>query len=762
MNRREIWRAALIWLGLGCALAAADPPMSEPITLQFIEAPVLFEPHDHAVSAIAFSPDGKTLASGSGCVRLWDCGTGRLKAIYADDASRGIGGLAFSPDGRLVAAVGSFFGRDAVLWDTTIGRIARDFDEVPPTKRQQGSNAGPPMIYKGRPITFRSLNAVAFSPDGQLLASAPRDVVLRDAASGSVTATLDHASHAAQAIAFAADGKTLVSAADDRKVRLWGLPSGQLQTTLSGATQPLCALAISPDGARLVAASTSTRPPLGIGRGSPGCLWSWTRPFGQPRKHQLPDGNVRQIVFLGPSTVAVTVGRDVLSFGLGNDSAPAKLWTQSQEVLSLAVSPDGRLLASGGKDRVVDLVDLSTGKLVHRLPGSMETISAVATSDDGSQFATATIDVRFTSHVPCDEITFAGRHKTFFSGDVGHQHPQSGEVRIWSAVDGRMQLKLPLPPCQVTAVKFIHRKDQIAVASWAADQGGMLSLWNSCDGKHLREFTRQSAEILSVAVAPDGRLLASGDADGHLQLWDLASGAKVRSTRAASAVRAVAFSADGTLLAAADSNHNVELTRPADGGLVRHLKYRSQIKSLDFSPDGRLLAGGTSAPGLELWNLDEGEGSRTLKASGDHFGAMPGFVAFSTDGRLLVCGGHGKDIAVFDAPTGTLLRELRGHLHAPTAAAFLGDGRLVSGGDDRTIRLWNPRSGDRLATWIALPADSTQQWTDQWLGFAPSGDFVGSDRLDRLIGWQLGGEVLMGPAAADRCRRVKNLFSKAH
>jgi WD40 repeat protein len=415
-------------------------------------------------------------------------------------------------------------------------------------------------------------------------------------------------------------------------------------------------------------------------------------------------------------------------------------------------------VASGGKDRTVDLVDLSTGKLVHRLPGLNDSFSSVATSSDGKRFATATIDRVFANHLPANEASFETRYNSNVSDDANIGRPQPSEVRIWSTGDGRLQTMLPLRSSQVTAIDFIPQNDQVAVAGWLPGKGGMLSLWDANDGSHLRDFAAHSAEVLSLAASPDGRALASGDADGNLELWDLQSGKKTRSHKLDHAIEAVTFSVDGRLLATGDGDRTVCVFDASDGKIARTLKSRSYIESLDFSPDATLLAAGTRDPGLELWDLRADAPSRTLAATGDHFDTMPGFVAFSPDGRFVVCGGHGKDIAVFDAAKSTLHCELRGHAHPATAAVFLPDGRLVSGGEDRTLMLWNPNRRNPLATWVAAPADESRNWGDEWVGFSPSGQFVGSTRLERLVGWQSGGEVVIGAEDADRRRRVESLF----
>lgn len=753
--------AASAWAVMGhwsAERALGKPPENPPIVLHYQEAAIFLGPHEHSVTAIAFSPDGKTVATGTGYLRLWDVATGRLKSIHADDACRGISGLSFSSDGRVVASVGAFFGNELLLWDPASLGIARGFEEP------AGSTdaAAAPFIYKGKSIVYRVLNAVAFSPDGRILATAPGGVVLRDGQSGTVVATLDEPAKGVTALAFSADGKTLATAGSDKKVRLWSLPAGALEATLDGPTQPLAAVAISPDGTRIVAASNDK--PSILNRNAPtGRLWAWDRPSGPARKIELGNVQVRQVAFVAPTTAVVAAGREVLSVDLREDTStrPSPIWSHSQDVLAIAVSPDGRLVASGGKDRTVDLVDLATGKLVHRLPGLTDIISSVSASRDGKRFATATMDVRFSNRMPTDEGSFAERYKAHFSGEANAGRVQPSEVRIWSTGDGRLQSMLPLPACQATAIDFVPGGDQIAVAGWIPENGGMLSLWDATGGKHLRDFAVQNAEVLSIAVSPDGRTLASGDADGNLDLWDVPSGKKSRSHQLDHPVEAVTYSADGKLLAVGDADRTVRVFDASSGAIVRTLKSRSYIESLDFSPDATLLAAGTRDPGLELWDLRGDAPSQTLKVEGDHLAVMAGFVAFSPDGRFVVCGGHGKDIAVFDVAKRAPHVELRGHGHPATAITFLPNGRLISGGEERTIRLWDPSAGKLQVTWNLVPADQKQNWDDQWVGFKPSGEFAGSTRLDRLVGWQSGGDVLVGPESGDRRRRVESLFQAA-
>ena len=737
-------------------LAGAKPATGPPIELGFRDTPILLDPHDHWVQAIAFSPDGASVATGTGFLRVWDVATGRLKSIHADDAMRGIHGLAYSPDGRVVAAVGGFFGREALLWDVSTGKIVQDF--VEPAAATGSVPASAPFIYKGQPINYRVLSAVAFSPDGGFVVTAPGGVVLRDAHSGKVVATFDEPIQGVKALAFSADGKTLASAAEDKQVRLWSVPEKRLLRTLDGATQPLVSIALSDDGRQIAAISTGKK---SIFDETPAShLWAWDTALDSPRKFSL--GNVKgsQVAFVSNTTVVFGAGRELLSLDLKDQSpSPRRIWSHSQDVLAVAISPDRKLVASGGTDRNVDLVDLATGKLVHRLPGLTDMTSAVTTSGDGQRFATATIDLRFTNRLPEADGAFAVRHAQYFGDEANAGRIQPGEVHIWSATDGRLQSRLPLPACQVTDVEFIPDSDLLAVAGWLPGKGGLLSIWDAATNKHLYTLPTTGAEVLTLSASPDGQTIASGDADGNLALWDITSQAKRWLKQHDHAIEAVAFSNDGKLLAAADAKQAVRVYDAGNGKLVQALQCHSYVESLDFSPDGSRLAAGTRHPGIEIWELRTGK-SHVLKASGDHFATMPGFVEFSPDGRFVVCGGHGKDIAVFDVAKAELHCELHGHFHAASAVAFLPNGWLISGGEERTIRLWNTDPGQLLATWLAVPANEQQGWAEEWVGYRSSGEFIGSTVTQRLVGWVTGGQTITRAEGGNR-RRIQRLIEPA-
>ncbi|KAF1814946.1 WD40 repeat-like protein [Eremomyces bilateralis CBS 781.70] len=622
--------------------------------------------HSRPVTAVAFSPGGKTLASASwdGTVRLWDAGLGTALQTLRGD-SLWVRAVAFSPDGKTLASASD----EVKLWDAGSGaalqtlkvhsRWVRAVAFSPDCKTlasasgnrtvklwDAGSGAAL-LTLKGH---SRSVRAVAFSPDGKTLASASGDrtVKLWDAGSGAALLTLKGHSHWVRTVAFSPDGKTLASASDDRTVRLWDAWSGAALQTLKSYSHLVSAVAFSPDGKTLASASGDRT--VGLWDTGPGATLQTLKGYSS---------SVRAVAFSPDGmTLASASGDGTVKLCDAESGTTLKtLKGHSRSVVAVAFSPDGKTLASASGDRTVKLWGAGSGAALQTLKGHSRSVSAVAFSPDGKTLASASWD---------------------------------RTVRLWDAGSGAALQTLKGHSRSVRAVAFSPDGKTLTSASW--DRA--VKLWDAGSGVALQTLKGYSRLVSAVAFSPDGKTLASASDDRTVRLWDAGSGAALHTLEGHSGgVDAVAFSLDGKTLASASGDRTVKLWDAGSGAALQTLEAHSGgVAAVAFSPDGKTLASASWDRTVRLWDAESGAAlkghSRSVRA-----------VAFSPDGKTLASASEDRTVKLWDTGSGAALQTLKGHLDWVHAVAFSpNDKTLASASGDGTVKLWGVGSGAALQT----------------------------------------------------------------
>ena len=740
------------------------------------------------VSRVAFSPDGKVLATAtekSQEVTLWDVTDGKkirdLKGVLFRFQS-----VCYSPDGKLIAAAGGSFDgeRDGriVLWNVADGKQLKVIE---------GHDA---PVYR-----------LAFAPDSATLASASMDgnVCVWSVESGERKLSLGEHRRGARSVSISPDGGLLATAPTVGQVRLWDATTGEEESNLEGPETSLLATAFSPDGKVLATGGTD-----GVVR-----LWDMAQrcEAGSLVSSRLSEDLPRPVLFVASSSDGTKIAsahqgdpnvrvrdaetgrvllilkgheKDVSSVAFSPDGkclasascdGTVRLWDaesgaalkslegHSDWVLAVAFSPDGKTLASGGRDKTVRLWQISDGKMIASLEGHSGLVRSVAFSPDGTKLATASADqtvqiwdaktnvckaVLKAVEGMSGAIAFSPDGKTLAGGG------KTGVVTLWEAATGKVSATLDGQGEAVWCLVFSPQGNTLATAG----MDGKVLLWDIPTGEVRIALEGQKSLVTALTFLADGRALVSGAVDGSIQRWDAVSSALAELPGPGNETRMVLFSPDGRQLVAAGVGSRVFVYDMQSGTLKYRLSQNSNAYSGDISSDGKLLAVGGRE--ILLGNLETGE------AIGSFGKGEPAIraVGFTPDGKTLVSGNDGGVIQVWDVATKSVKKTLPQQPLNIYDLAISPDGKTLATatGDYKRraesgeIKLWDLESGEVRQT---LPDYSTWFYD---VDFTPDGSrLIFSDSRGVVRFWDIAGRCVEGEVQCDKRVRSCKLVSES-
>jgi WD40 repeat protein/DNA-binding SARP family transcriptional activator len=583
--------------------------------------------------------------------------------------------------------------------------------------------------------TFGLIYAVAYSPDGQLLAVGTGDgkVHLWRVTDYQPYAVYQGHDNIVQCVAFSPDSRSLVSGSLDKTVCVWDTQTGQ-HHTLVGHTDWVWSVAFSPDGKTVASGSydrtvrlwnTQTGQPLHILKGHTDwvrCVaFSPVRPILASssadrtiRLWNIEDGHAQAVlsghtsdVFSlafsadGETVVSGGADRTVRVWDVATGETRYTLTGHQGEVQAVAIASDNHTLASGGGDQTVRLWDVRSGQALYSLLGHTNWIRSLAFSPDGKVLASGSADqtVRvWDTHTGQALQTLQGHLNAIWSvafnlhPDLDRAALASGsddqKVRLWDVHSGRVIHTLHGHIGDVRSVAF--SPDGYSLASGGVDH--TIRVWEVTTGHARRRLDQHTNAVLCVTYSPDGTTLASGSADQTVRLWDTATWRVLHTlTGHTSVVRTIAFSPDGTRLASGSEDHSIRVWEVATGQLRHILQGHAHwLRSVAFSPDGQWLASSSADQTIRLWDMNSGQPHMILQGHTDIVVSL----AFSPDGLSLASGSSDRTVRLWEVATGQVRRVLTGHSLWVRSVAFSPDGQtLASGSADETIRLWDVHSG---------------------------------------------------------------------
>ena len=386
----------------------------------------------------------------------------------------------------------------------------------------------------------------------------------------------------------------------------------------------------------------------------------------------------------------------------------------TQKIESIAFSPDGRMIVSGGSGNALKLWDAATGRLIRSFWGhTREGIRCAAFSPDGRYIISG-----------ADDRT----------------------VRMWDTATGRETRTFSGHESFVTSAVFSPDGRQVLSAS--GDQ--TVKLWDAATGREVKTFSGHTDTVTSAVFSPDGKYIISGSHDKTIKLFDAATGRLIRTISAHSdsrlsrlynGVRSVAFSPDGTQILSGSGGNTFKLWDAATGRLIRTFSgHRGYVQFAAFSPDGKRIVSSAEYPDydIKLWDADTGRVMRTF--SENTFRS----VMFSPDGRQILSvfydreNNSAKSFRLYDAATGREIRTFSDHTSMVSVTAFSPDGkRFLTGSRDHVVNMWDAVTGRKLRTFSGHTREIVS------VAFSPDASRVLSASRDNIKMWdaQTGREI---------------------
>jgi len=443
------------------------------------------------------------------------------------------------------------------------------------------------------------------------------------------------------------------------------------------------------------------------------------------------------------SVLSVALSPDGNLLATGDTNGEIRLWRVADGkqflickghtglVWSVAFSPDGNTLASSSADQTVRLWDVDTGLALKTMTAHTNWVFSVAFSPDGNTLASSSAD----QTVRCWDVDTGQCRKTLqahtnwvfsvaFSPDGLTLTSSSADqtVRCWDVDTGQCRKTLQGQMKWVFSVAF--SPDGKTLASSSADQ--TVRCWDVDTGLVLRTMTAHTNWVFSVAFSPDGKTLASSSADQTVTLWDVDTGLALKTMTAhTNWVFSVAFSPDGNTLASSSADQTVILWDVDTGLALRTMTaHTNWVFSVAFSPDGKTLASSSADQTIRLWDVDTGLALRTMTAHTNWVFS----VTFSPDGKTLASSSADQTVRCWDVDTGLALRTLPVRTNWVNAVAFSPQGKtLASSSADQTVTLWDVDTG------LALKTFQRHNKCVQAVAFSPDSQTLASSSQDETI-----------------------------
>ncbi|MDJ0845926.1 NB-ARC domain-containing protein [Crocosphaera sp.] len=517
------------------------------------------------------------------------------------------------------------------------------------------------------------VRAITFSPDSKIIASGGEEgnINLWEVKTGKPVATFSEHLDRIRAVSYSPNGQLLASSSDDGTVRIWDCNRKELITVLTKHQDKVRWAIFHPDQHTLISASQDNQI----------CLWD----------------------------VNLSEAKLIKSFSLKEN--------KDNLLRAIAISPDGKLLASGTDDGVVRFWNLEKGTFKQNLSHNHNHwIRSLAFSPDGDKIASASEDTNI-----CVSDVKTGQHLHTLRGHNGGVwsidfHPKlpwllSGSmgfnVRIWNHESGECLRVAQGYGQEIKPITYSPDGKTLAVGT----NQGIVYLKDSSELKTKTTIETHRGNILSLAYSPDGQVLIGGSDDTKLYIWDTYNNNKQLASSAEHKnwIRTVAYSPDGKFMATGGDDKMVKLWDSRTYKLLRTFPgHTDWIQSICFHPTQPLLISGSDDGTIKFWDIEDLKTCSPLVKIFKTPQRQVWTVAISPDGKLMASGSNDNTLCIWDLESENTkpIMIIKDHRNWISSVAFSPDNQwLASGSYDSSIRIWKISSTQYSCHKILLEHD---------------------------------------------------------
>ena len=632
-----------------------------------LQEPKLMLPvgHSTTITSMVFSKDGNTLltASWDKTVKLWDVKTGILISEYKD--SGWVLHVCFSPDEKQILVTSQ--NPRVKIWD--------------PYKNTVNT------VFSGK--RFNEFKTSSFSPDGKMILSVAHDSlrVWNSAGSRKLYTLAGHTKEVTSAV-FSTDNKYILSGSADSTTRLWNAANGKLIFSFN-IGRPVKTVSFTPDQQSIIAIGEQGNVMIGSTRTG--------KMISEYRDGFAVSADVKKILLYdrtgGISLWDSTKKSVVFRIPMVND-----------QLVSAKFSNDAKFLIITTRTGNASIWDIETGKMVTKLGASIYEFTPYTITPDGQNVVISNwwgkIDLYNNSDGKL-ERSFRGYSQSIadasYSPDQKLFVTASNTAKIWDAEKGTLIRELKPKYEGLHSVEFSPDGTNILGAGF-----GGLQVWDAVTGEQLWYVTTSVdpysfTTVYSVCYSPDGKLIAGGQNDSTVRIWDASTGKLLTTMRGhTESVFSVAFNPDGKQVASISFDGTLKTWDVENGKLLLDRPADKGSSSVSYSHDGKQVVTACYYK-VQVWDSYAGNMIHEFKDSSLRY------ASFAPGDKTIITSYNNGNSVLWDVASGKKIRQFFGHSNTVSSAKLSPDGKqLLTASEDNTVKVWNVQSGEMMYSLLPL------------------------------------------------------------